>query len=94
MNLLSHDVAPRTPFFLFLLVHFQPALYQLLIEGLPPDATSTENACLITYDYSQSWPLIVDRSGMVETWLKCRLSNPLTLKYKVCLEIGLVQVYR
>lgn len=62
---------------------FQPALYQLLIEGLPPDATSTENACLITHDHSQSWPLIVDRSGLVEAWLKCRLTNPVILKYKV-----------
>jgi hypothetical protein len=75
---------------LFLLVHFQPALYRLQIEGLPPDATSTENACLITYDHSQSWPLIVDRSGMVEAWLNCRLSNPITLKYKASLEIGRV----
>ena len=77
-SLLNYDVLKA-----LLYNYFQPALYQLLIEGLPPDATSTENACLITYEHTQSWPLIVDRSGTVLAWLKCRLNNPVILNYKV-----------
>lgn len=53
------------------------------MEGLPPDATSMENACLITYNHSQSWPLILDRSGMVEAWLTTRLKDPVIFKYNV-----------
>ena len=64
------------------------------MEGLPPDATSMENACLITYNHSQSWPLILDRSGMVEAWLTNRLKDPVIFKYNVrCLLISLSSIF-
>ena len=62
------------------------------MEGLSPDLTTQQNACIITHSHTRVWPLILDSLGMVEEWLKSSETNPLLIKYKVLKQCTL-QVY-
>ena len=62
----------------------QPALYHLIMEGLPQDSSSQQNACIITHPHTSVWPLVVDPLGMVEQWLKGREREATMVEYKVC----------
>ena len=62
----------------------QPALYHLVMEGLPEDSSSQQNACIISHPHTSVWPLVVDPLGMVEQWLKGREREATMVEYKVC----------
>ena len=62
----------------------QPALHHLVMEGLPQDSSSQQNACIITHPHTSVWPLVVDPLGMVEQWLKGREREATVVEYKVC----------
>ena len=65
----------------------QPSLYHLVIEGLPQDPSSQQNACIITHPHAGVWPLVVDPLGMVEQWLRGREMEAVIVEHKVCLHV-------
>jgi len=70
-------------FNIFLLL--QASIIHLMMEGLPQDSTSLQNAAILDYSHSKTWPLILDSLGMAEEWLKNRKEGEiLTVKYQVC----------
>lgn len=58
-------------------------LHKLVIENLPPDSTSKQNAAIVTYPHSRTWPLILDSLGIAEKWLKGREKEARTIDYQV-----------
>ena len=47
----------------------KPGLYQLELEGLPPDLTSRVSACVISRGHTHSPPLISDPFNMAAPWI-------------------------
>ena len=64
-------------------LHTQPSLYHLIMDGLPSDATSQQNACAVCHTPSSSWPLIVDPLRMVEHCLRVREGGATFCKHGV-----------
>ena len=54
-----------------------------MIEGLPPDPTSQQNASIITYPHSRTWPLILDPLGIAEQWLIKQENQAMIVQYQV-----------
>ena len=69
------------------------ALYHFLLESLPPDLTSQQNGCFITYPCLRVWPLILDPLDMAGTWLSTRDPSATILEYQVNADTKLVKVY-
>ena len=57
-------------------------LYHFLLESLPPDLTSQQNGCFITYPL-KVWPLILDPLDMAVTWLTTRNPSAVIVKHQV-----------
>lgn len=72
----SKQVNLFTPF-------MQPKLHKLVIENLPPDSTSQQNAAIIAYPHSRTWPLVLDSLGIAEQWLRGREKEAKTIQYQV-----------
>lgn len=62
-------------------------LHKLVIEDLPPDCTSQQNAAIITYPHSRTWPLVLDSLGIAEQWLRGREKEAATIDYQVLTSI-------
>ena len=58
-----------------------------MLEGLPPDSTSQQNAAIITYPHSRAWPLVLDSLGIAQQWLKSRETKAQVIKYQVRVKI-------
>ena len=58
-------------------------LHKLVIEKLPPDSTSQQNAAIIMYPHSRTWHLILDSLGIAEEWLKGRENEAKIVQYQV-----------
>lgn len=64
----------------------QPALYQLELEGLPPDPSSMVSACVISQSHAHSWPLVCDPFSMAGPWI----SHHYQSSHLVQSEVGLL----
>ena len=58
-------------------------LHKLVIEDLPPDSTSQQDAAIITYPHSRTWPLILDSLGIAKQWLEKREQHATIVQYQV-----------
>ncbi len=61
----------------------QAALYHFMLEELPPDLTSQQNGCFISYPRKGVWPLVLDPLNMVGAWLTKRDPTANFVKFQV-----------